>query len=305
MADMQLAKRNWQAAGAHTLCFMTLLVLYLYYKNSQKFAEAETFRYALPTPDDINSTCNSNRYDSNGEVGKCSKDVIYAVPKKTSLRFNIIYGCLFFFGFTALAHLFYATDGFNTGAYTSVVKSGWNPYRWVEYGISASAMTLLIGYSLGTKDAATLMSLLFATASLQTVGYVVESSIKAKNLNRESIIAATVGGWLLLGSIWGPIVYNFKNVIKDIKDNYSNEIDPSTGQPVKLPSWLWFIILVQIINFSGFGVIQLNQVRRALGGNPKPFSEVEMQYLFLSFAGKIGLASGLSYGLLFRTRDCA
>ena len=302
---MKLAKRNWQAAGAHALSFMTLLVLYLYYKNSQKYAEAETFRYALPTPDDIDGTCNSNRIDSSGEVGKCSKDDIYAVPKKTSLRFNIIYGSLFFFAFTALAHLFYATDGFNTGAYTSVIKNGWNPYRWVEYGVSASAMTLLIGYSLGTKDAATLLGLVFATASLQTVGLVVESSIKARNLNRESIIAATVGGWLLLGSIWGPIIYNFRNVIKDIQENYSDEVDPSTGEKVKLPSWLWFIIVVQIINFSCFGFIQLNQVRRALGGNPKPFTEVEMQYLFLSFAGKLGLASGLAYGLLFRTRDCA
>jgi hypothetical protein len=304
-AFAKLQTRNWQAFAAHSISFVLLLILYLLYQNTHKFAQADTFRYALPTTDDISGGCNSQRDDESNKVGKCSKDELYTVPKKTIWSFNIIYGCLFFFGFTALAHAFYATDGFLTGAYSAVIKQGWNPYRWFEYGVSASTMSLLIGHALGTKDAPSLGSAMLMTASIQAFGFIVESNLKSKSLNSDVVIASTAGGWLLLLALWGPFIYNFKAVNEDINNNYNTIIDPSTGKIVKLPSWVWFIILVQFINYASYGVIQLLQVRAALKGTPKNFIDVEKQYLLLSFAGKLGLAGGLSYGLIFRTRDCA
>jgi hypothetical protein len=304
-AFAKLQTRNWQAFAAHFLSFALVLTLYLIYQNTHQFAQADTFRYALPTVTDLSDSCNSQRDDQTDKVGRCSKDELYTVPKKTLWSFNLIYGCLFFFGFTALAHAFYATDGFGTGAYSTVVKQGWNPYRWFEYGVSASAMSLLIGHALGTRDAPSLGSAMVLTVSMQAFGFIVESNLKSKALNSDVVIASTAGGWLLLLALWGPFIYNFKALSEDINNNYKTVIDPTTGKAVKLPSWLWFIVLVQFINYSCFGFIQLLQVRAALKGVPKNFIDVEKQYLLLSFAGKIGLAAGLSYGLIFRTRNCA
>jgi hypothetical protein len=299
-----LVKRNWYAAGAHALSFAALLGGYLYYKKSQQFAHAETFRYALPYTDDLTSQCNSDRANVSSTVGQCSKDALFTVPEKTNLTFNVIYGCLAFFAISALAHVFYATDGFNSGAYSKSIQAGWNPYRWVEYGISASLMTLLIGHSLGTKDAANLSSLVILTASLQSFGFIVEAALKERTLNRSVVTGATLGAWVLFVALWAPIVYNFRTLARDIQTKYDNEVDPSTGKKVKLPGWVWFILIVQIINYASFGIIQLLQVRSALAGKPKLFSNVESQYLTLSFAGKLGLAGGLGYGLLFRTKNC-
>ena len=84
---------------------------------------------------------------------------------------------------------------------------------------------------------------------------------------------------------------------------FNNLLDEN-NEPVTIPRFVWFIVIGQIINFALFGFIQLMQVRSTLNGVIIPYENIERKYIYLSFAGKLALAGALSYGLLFRTKDC-
>lgn len=295
-----MIRLNWIAAVAHLAAFAVVLSLYLAWKRSRPHAIAQVFRPTLPEVWELGvGGCNSNPFSSS--TGKCTTSYAYAPPQKT-FRFNIIVGVLIFFGFTVLAHVFYATDA--KGVYTAALAAGWNPYRWIEYGISASLMSVLVGYSLGVRDGAQLLGLAVTTAAMQANGFVVEGALKRAVLNLPVIVGATASGWLAFVALWLPILYNFGMLYLDVESKYKHEIDPDTGKRVQIPAWVWFIVVVQLLHYAGFGWVQLRQVTRALGGTPQQFMDVERKYVMLSLTAKLSLAGGLGYGLLYRTRDC-
>ena len=307
-----LFRKNKYAALAHAGSFLLVIVIFNYYSESKKHAKAQTFRYAIPNPSDYvggTSQCNSTNelLDQSAVAGRCQTDSKYAPPIQNG-SFNVIYGTLMFFLITAFAHLFYATDGFGSGRYSEVISEGWNPYRWVEYAASASIMIVLIANQLGVKDRDHLLSFVFMNFALQACGFLVEnaliSPLKSGGINTTTINGATAIGWCLLIGTWIPILYAFSAIYNDINKNYSTFNDPDTGDKIKIPGFVWFILIVQILNFSCFGFIQLGQIKDAYTGTLKPFEVYESKYLTLSFAGKLGLASGLAYGLLFRTKGC-
>ena len=271
------------------------------WKRSQRHAIAQTYRYTLPEVDQLGAgKCNSDPTNTQGS-GQCTTSYAYAPPHKI-FRFNIIYGVLFFFGITALAHFFYASD--SNGIYSSVIAAGWNPFRWIEYGISASVMSILIGYALGVRDGAHLISLGLVTAAMQANGFVVEGALKKAVPNIPVILGATASGWLAFAALWLPILYNFITLYMDVQGHYKDEIDPDTGKRVQIPFWVWFIVVVQLFHYARFGMVQLKQIMGVLRGMPMDFIDVERMYVILSFTAKLSLAGGLGYGLLLRTRNC-
>jgi heme/copper-type cytochrome/quinol oxidase subunit 2 len=168
-------------------------------------------------------------------------------------------------------------------------------------------MTVLIAYELGIKDSNHLLSLVFINVAMQACGYLVEHSLIQPRIDATVVKGATTIGWLLLAGMWLPILGAFYYIYKDVRDNFSGiteQTGPDAGKPIKIPGFVWFIIIVQVINFSSFGLIQLGQVRSALSGAKVPYITYEKKYLWLSFVGKLGLAGGLAYGLIFRTRTC-
>lgn len=311
-----LFHKNWNAAYAHIGSFLCVVLLFSYFSKSHSHAVADTFRYTVPIPEAPTSipphtplgglTCNSDGVAQTSVSGRCSTRTVFAPPKKT-WSFNVIYGCLAFFAITAFAHIFYATDGFNTGKYSAVVAQGWNPYRWVEYAASASIMTVLIAYTLGVRDSNHLTSLVFINVALQMCGFIVENALIQGSVNMTTVTSVTVTGWTLLLGMWIPIIYAFWTIVNDVNINFKGVTDVgvgSTGKPIRIPGFVWFVIIGQIINFCWFGVIQLGQVRDAMRGTMKPFEHYESKYIYLSFVGKLALGSGLAYGLIYRTRKC-
>ncbi len=64
-------------------------------------------------------------------------------------------------------------------------------------------MTTLVGSADGTRDFITLMGLGLATMALQLNGLSVESFLRpGKEFNAESVLANTIGGWLLFVTIF-------------------------------------------------------------------------------------------------------
>ena len=70
----------------------------------------------------------------------------------------------------------------------------------------------------------------------------------------------------------------------------------------------WNITVIDKLNYASFGFIQLYQIVKNWNvkdySNLLNFEKIEKLYLILSFAAKLGLAGGVSYGLILRTRNC-
>ncbi len=77
-----------------------------------------------------------------------------------------------FFALSALAHLFAAGPGWN--AYKRQITAGRNPYRWLEYSLSASIMIVLIAMLVGIDDIAALIALAGVNASMIGFGWMQE-----------------------------------------------------------------------------------------------------------------------------------
>lgn len=296
-----LRQRNYIALFAHLVTLIALVTVYFTMPQTHKIAKMKFYRYSIAEP---YSTCTSTGQES-ATPGQCTVDIAYKPPVVLG-SFNVMYGVWGFFAITILAHLFYATDAFGKGWYSdAVLNKGWNPYRWLEYALSASLMSFLIGIGTGTRDFNHLISFVLSTASLMSFGYIVESCLKStnKSLDKSTLIVATIGGWVLLLSMWIPLLINFGNIVNDVKTKYK-DIRDEDNQRIRVPEWIWFIILIQFLNFSSFGLIQIRQIFNAFKGMPSQFASVENAYTSLSFAGKLALASGLGYGILFRGRSC-
>ncbi len=77
-----------------------------------------------------------------------------------------------FFGLSALAHLFAAGPGWTL--YRLQITAGRNPYRWLEYSLSASIMIVLIAMLVGIDDIAALIALAGVNASMIGFGWMQE-----------------------------------------------------------------------------------------------------------------------------------
>lgn len=298
----RLRNRNWMAAGAHFLTGLTVLILYLVWPATQSRASAESFRYQVAAPTTLPS-CNT----SGGippDPGQCNVEVVFQKPKPV-VSWNIIYGTLAFFGLTAVAHVFYATDAFGSGGYTRSLSAGWNPYRWIEYAITASIMSALIGLIDGTRDTGTLVALVAMTAAMQFCGFTVESVLRGPigQYQTDTITSATVSGWILFVALWSILIYSFASLVSDVDTLYKDETGPN-GDRITVPAWIWYIVIMQLLYYASFGVIQLVHIRGRLTNPNFNYLSIEDWYISLSYFSKLSLASGIGYGLLWRTKDC-
>ena len=299
-----LLKSNWIACATHLVTALIILVLYIKWPASHDRSVVSTYRYKLAGPlGDPVDTCRTSTEVS----GECSVDFAYQLPTK-QIGIHVIYGCIAFFAITAGAHAFYATDGFGSGAYLNAIREGWNPFRWYEYAASASLMTVLIGLSTGTRDLPTLILGALLTMGMQFNGFSIESLLRGTSSvtkhARDTISSSTLSAWCLFVGLWAVLYYNFAFVVKDVKDLYAGETDPTSGQPIKVPEWIWFVVLLQLVYYASFGIVQAMHVNKRLHNMPFTYADTEHSYIFLSYFAKLSLASGLSYGLLFRTKDC-
>lgn len=77
-----------------------------------------------------------------------------------------------FFGLSALAHLLVVGPAWRS--YRRLVSQGRNPYRWLEYSLSASIMIVLIAMLVGIDDVAALTALVGVNASMIGSGWMQE-----------------------------------------------------------------------------------------------------------------------------------
>jgi hypothetical protein len=213
-------------------------------------------------------------------------------------KVNIRQLVMAFFGITALAHALYATDFFGAGWYSSAIARGWNPFRWVEYGLSASIMAALIAPFSGLRSSSGVALVMASTAAMQGTGFLVERALIAPQPDYTAALASTLIGWLLLVTSWRAILGSFFRQLKDFDDA---KIKDSNGDPITIPDFVWNIGIVQAAFFSCFGLVQLAEISgMSKKGAAFNYAGTETAYLALSLAAKASLASVIAYGLVAR-----
>lgn len=328
---LSLKQFNTYAAIVHFLTFVVVLVLYLSYKISRKKGKLNVYRPQLagPIKDTVIPPVSPNTLSycsTQGNVtvnpGRCQVQPSFQQPAKVG-TFNVLLSCMAFFLVTAIAHALYAWDGYipglsiskDTGFYTSAVKfEGWNPYRWIEYGISASLMSAILATIQGSSDLNSVLLMTGVTCAMQFGGFTVESLMRNtivdmfSGLQKTTIIGSTLGSWILFMFLWFCNLYSFFSLIIDVRNKYKGIKDPLTGKDIKIPSFVYFIVIVQLLNYALFGFVQMFQIVKNWNATSSSdlinFERIEKYYLMLSYAAKLGLAGGVSYGLILRTKPC-
>ena len=298
---MDILQTNFLAMMLHGLFATGLLVAYAKTPAAHSRSNVSIYRSQISGPTD--TTCTT---DTPVNPSQCDIRIPYSKPREV-LSVNIVYGAAAFFIVTAFAHLYYGTDGFGTGSYTRNLKEGWNPTRWLEYGVSASLMSVLIGLVDGTNDVGSLASVVFMTIAMQMCGYAAESQMRGTSqltmFSKDTVLAATYTGFLLYLGIWVNLIYNFVNIVDDVKTKFSGTLD-SGGNVIKVPAWIWAIVILQAIYYLLFGLAQMNHVAKRFSGQAYNFLETEKAFIGLSFTAKLSLAGAIGYGAIMRTKNC-
>ena len=244
------------------------------------------------------------KYDSDsGDEGESRVDIPVILEKNNKVDLKFI--LLSFLIVTSAAHFLYATDFLGQGWYSSqILGFGWNPYRWIEYSISAGLMIYLISATSGTKDQVSALSAALITPGLMINGFTTERALKQNEIHRwskhpnnpkpdidSSIVASNLlPAWFLFGVKWYIILSNYSKLAKEAKDS---------GEP--LDSSVTFMVYSQLVFFSMFGIIQTYQVYRwatLTPGRLEPnYLAYEKAYIVLSAVTKFLLVGTVAYSL--------
>jgi len=303
-----LIRSNSLAGSLHLVTLASLVAAYAAWPNAHTHATRKAYRYQIAGPSsnlahpeqEILGVC-TTQGSSGISPGKCTTEPNFMFPKPV-FQLNVIYACMAFFLFTSGAHFWYASSP----KYFAHIQEGWNPYRWIEYAISASLMTIILGLVDGANDATLLLVLAVMTGAMQFCGYTTESILKVPGLvNMSAVWGASVTGWLLFVGLWYALISSFASQVKDVDTKFKglNQPAPDDTKPIKVPSWIYIVIGIQLFNYFGFGLVQYKHIQARLKGSVN-YIGFEHAYIGLSFSAKLGLAAGVAYGLLFRVKDC-
>lgn len=176
----------------------------------------------------------------------------------------------FFFLVTAFAHL--GSCWIWRPSYMACLAVAQNPYRWVEYFFSASAMMLAISYSAGVRDLAALIAVAALTAATMCFGWLHEKISRpherydAWTLPLASRLQAHLLGWVPMAAAWYVTLDAFFRAA-------------AVGRP---PFFVYMVVVGQAVAFAAFVAPQLYQAlsppSRYIGG--------EYAYQVLSLAAK-------------------
>ena len=236
--------------------------------------------------------------------GVSTSRVNLPVTLEDDITFDLKFLVVTFFAITAFAHFLYATDFFGRGWYTQAVLGyGWNPYRWIEYSLSAGLMTYIITVVSGTKEQVSALASGLIVPSLMISGLTTERALNQNSLHKWSLKGIgrpnvdnivvwfnILPSWFLFFTNWFIILVNYTRISRRAKQS-GNPVDWSVS----------FMVYSQLVFFSLFGVILSYQTYRwatAKRGRIEPtFISYEKAYIILSAVTKLALAATVVYAL--------
>lgn len=197
-----------------------------------------------------------------------------------SLRQQSVYQLLWvelpFSAVTCLFHLYLSLASEQQTHYAEYVFiKGKNPYRWIEYGITASLMTWVILQIAGVTNVFLLIMVgIIANMVLQYQGYLMESMNPPKR--DATAWGPMISGWLLFAGQWAVILSYF-----------FDQVTSTTS-----PWWVYTIVIGCFAQFCLFGIVQLMQY------NGQTTYWAEIAYITLSYTSKFYLNWNLVIAML-------
>lgn len=192
-----------------------------------------------------------------------------------------------FHAISCATHLSYAT--FRRNAYEVHMGETRNPYRWVEYTLSAGVMVWLIANLSGVGNPVTLSLLVLVNACMQYTGHAVETLVRDKSGAQAIRQMYGLGGALHLAT-WAYIFGSFFLALTHDR-----------GSP---PDAVWAIAPSLFLVFSAFAWPLHRWTRRATGTHTARayINTVEKPYAVLSLLAKASLGAFI-YGGVLRPRE--
>jgi hypothetical protein len=168
------------------------------------------------------------------------------------------------------------------------------PFRWIEYSISASLMTLIFALLIGIKETSSLWTLFMSMTAVMLLGLLQEYQLTFKRsfpqLTKLEYFLPHFIGWI---AFFSPITVFITKFSLSISNG-----------PSKPPGWVYGIYASQFVVFGSFGLNQMVQQVR-LYRNYKNDSQCakitvrhEAVYVVLSLTAKSILAWVLYFNLL-------
>ena len=183
----------------------------------------------------------------------------------TFFNLNFAWAIAAFFGLSALAH--FSVAGPRWSSYQVQLGKGRNPYRWLEYSLSASIMIVLIAMLVGINDVAALAALIGVNASMIGFGWMQE---------RYEDPGASLGPFWI-GCLAGIVPWVAISIYL---------IGPGADQHA--PGFVYGIFFSLFILFNCFAVNQWLQYKQL--GKWKDYLTGERAYITLSLIAKSLLA---------------
>ena len=225
------------------------------------------------------STRNHTVYDE--ALDKLSlQDSKIALQERTSVNLAVLFLCVTVV--TIIAHVFYQYSDI----YKRHIKRGWNPFRWLEYGLSASIMLMIIAILCGIRTLNTLVMIVLATAVIMFMGYLNEHDIVDRRVGLRSFLSFGVA-WILLLGIWWMI--------------YDKFIDGMNNSSAQAPGSIQYLLILMFFFFASFGILHtvrlVREYRRRRNNKSDQYHKYEYGYIVLSYVSKAVLLLWCLFGV--------
>jgi hypothetical protein len=178
---------------------------------------------------------------------------------------------------SAIAHASIATVLFER--YVEYLQRGMNPYRWLEYSLSASLMIVVIGMLAGIWDLGTLVALFGLVAIMNLCGLLMEQ--------RNETTATTDWTAFYVGSVAGIVPW----VV--IAITFLGTVTAAGGD---FPEFVIYIYVSIFVFFNLFALNMILQYRETWRWEEYLFGE--RAYIVLSLVAKSALAWQVYFGTL-------
>lgn len=263
---------NFGAFGLHLLLLVALIAYYY-----------------IKTPKKTSVTLFKNKTSSFEGDDACDKCNCWPEKGLTSdMEIDLFWLTAAFTAVTALAHLAYATNGFGTGFYLKSIKNGSNPLRWLEYGVSASCMAVILAVLSGIRLRNYIIIIFLATFAQMLQGYNIEASVARGNAKSLESAIPLIAGWVLLIAVWFGTFDEWYSAFSDFKSRKSECISDNcvtTSEEGEPPKFIEHLITVVFVLFASFGLVNIAHVINGSRGTVN-FRNYERAYIILSFVSK-------------------
>uniref|UniRef100_A0A7S2JS47 Uncharacterized protein n=1 Tax=Haptolina brevifila TaxID=156173 RepID=A0A7S2JS47_9EUKA len=202
------------------------------------------------------------------------------VPLKPE-RVSWLYLTVLVASFSLLSSFFHLGNAFIwRKQYIKALESGYAPFRWMEYSISASVMILLLSYISGSIVMNTQVMLFGLTFVTMIFGHLHEVICRPKSLDEWQGSKL----WRLQAHFFGyiPQCFAWGIVIAQFMEGASASTIDASGEERKMPTFVYVIVFGELLVFWSFGIVQLLVSLKP----PSLYYKGEIVYMWLSLFAK-------------------